>query len=279
MHREYRSPIIISVAPTAHAETRLPANSKNPTHPEEIAEEIINCFHAGACAAHLHVRDFQGNLTDDIAAYSLTIDLIRKHSDIIIQGSTGGLSTLTAEQRCTALCDNRTQSASLNMGSSNFADDVYINTMPDIRYWAQKMAETCTSPDLAIFTIGMISSAEKLAEEKIVSKPLHFSLCLGFPGALQAYAGHISYVTNLLPHGSTWGLIHANMQDFSLLSAALAFGAVSIRVGFEDSPWHAPGKAADNNLELVKRVSEMIHVLGFETAGTADAKKILGILK
>ncbi|MDO8944862.1 MAG: hypothetical protein Q7U75_16900, partial [Desulfobacterales bacterium] len=35
----------------------------------------------------------------------------------LVKGSTGGLTTLTLEQRCVALNDKRTEVASLNMGS------------------------------------------------------------------------------------------------------------------------------------------------------------------
>jgi 3-keto-5-aminohexanoate cleavage enzyme len=51
--------------------------------------------------------------------------LIRDASDIIIQGSTGGLSELSLEERCVALNDPRVEVASLNMGSVNFSEEVY----------------------------------------------------------------------------------------------------------------------------------------------------------
>ncbi|MBL7186101.1 MAG: 3-keto-5-aminohexanoate cleavage protein [Phycisphaerae bacterium] len=56
-------------------------------------------------------------------------------SDIIIQGSTGGLSSLSLEERCVFLKDPRVEVASLNMGSCNFGDEVYDTKRgsPDIR--------------------------------------------------------------------------------------------------------------------------------------------------
>ena len=60
--------------------------------------------------------------------------MVRESCDIVIQGSTGGVSHLTLEERCVALNDPRVEVASLNMGSINFEETVYINSLPDIRY-------------------------------------------------------------------------------------------------------------------------------------------------
>ena len=109
--------IIIAVAPVGRS-TQPPA--VNPLTPKQVADEVIRCARAGAGMVHLHVRDAKGAQTEEIGVYSETLDRIRNSSDIVIQGSTGGLSTLSLEQRCVALNDPRTEVASLNMGSMNF---------------------------------------------------------------------------------------------------------------------------------------------------------------
>ena len=117
----------------------IPPECKNPLSPEEIAEDTVNCFREGACEVHLHTRDLEGNQTFDLDVFSDTIRLIRKETDMIIQGSTGGLSSLTLAERCVCLQVPEVEVASLNMGSVNFGETVYINTLPDIRYWAAEM--------------------------------------------------------------------------------------------------------------------------------------------
>ncbi len=123
--------IIVAVAPVGKD---LETPSMNPLTPEEVAREVIDCTRAGASFVHLHVRDDNGNQTEELTHFSRTLDLIRKESDIIIQGSTGGLSELSLQERCVALNDRRVEVASLNMGSVNFGEDVYINRLPDIRF-------------------------------------------------------------------------------------------------------------------------------------------------
>jgi uncharacterized protein (DUF849 family) len=124
MQNEGSRKIIVAVAPVG-AEIKPP--SENPLTPEDVAGEVIACAEAGAGMVHLHVRDREGNQTENISDFSKTLDIIRQSSDIIIQGSTGGLSTFTLEQRCVAVNDPRVEVASLNMGSVNFGEDVYIN--------------------------------------------------------------------------------------------------------------------------------------------------------
>ncbi|MFC1799109.1 3-keto-5-aminohexanoate cleavage protein [Thermodesulfobacteriota bacterium] len=137
--------IIVIVAPVGGNIVPL---SVNPLTPEDIATDVSACAKAGASIVHLHVRDIEGNLTEDLTVFSKTVDLIRESSDLIVNGSTGGLSTLTLAERYVALNDSRVEVASLNMGSINFGKDVYINTMPDIRYWARRMAEAGAMPEL-----------------------------------------------------------------------------------------------------------------------------------
>lgn len=112
--------IIVTVAPVCHVGKEIPDDVKNPLTPEEIAEDTINCYKAGACEVHLHTRDLQGNPTFELDVFRQTIGLIRKETDMIVQGSTGGLSTLTLAERCVSLDVPEVEVASLNMGSVNF---------------------------------------------------------------------------------------------------------------------------------------------------------------
>jgi 3-keto-5-aminohexanoate cleavage enzyme len=108
--------IIVTVAPVCHVGKEIPAECKNPLTPEEIAEDTINCYKAGACEVHLHTRDLQGNPTFELDVFRQTIGLIRQETDMIVQGSTGGLSTLTLAERCVSLDVPEVEVASLNMG-------------------------------------------------------------------------------------------------------------------------------------------------------------------
>jgi 3-keto-5-aminohexanoate cleavage enzyme len=269
--------IIIAVAPTGQ---KIRAPSVNPLNPNDIAQQVIACEKAGASMVHLHVRDQQGKQTEDITDFCATLDLIRKDSDIVIQGSTGGLTDLTLEQRCVALDDPRVEVASLNLGSINFGEDVYINRMPDIRYWARRMEETRVVPELEIFAAGMLPAYRRLVDEGVLKPPYSIGFVLGVRWALPANPETLFFMKTLLPEKNVpWGVIHAGMQDLALLANAIGMGASVVRVGFEDSPYFAPGKAALTNAELVEKIVSLIHQMGFEVATCKEAREILEIRK
>lgn len=264
--------IIVAVAPVGKD---IQPPSMNPLTPEEVAREVIDCARAGASFVHLHVRDDQGNQTEDLTQFSRTLDLIRETSDIIIQGSTGGLSSLSLEERCVALNDPRVEVASLNMGSVNFSEDVYVNRLPDIRYWARRMEEAGIIPELEIFEAGMLTAVAQLVAEKVLKPPFTYGFPLGFHYALPADPNSLFFLKSSLPVPAPWGVVHESMQDFALLATALGMGAAAVRVGFEDSVFYAPGKAVVTNAELVEKIVSLIHQIGYEVATASEARDLL----
>jgi 3-keto-5-aminohexanoate cleavage enzyme len=275
MRNKMKRKIIIAVAPVKNPGNIVPEQCVNPITPEQIAEQTIACAEAGAGMVHLHVRDNNGEQTGELKHFAETLDLIRAESDIVIQGSTGGLSSLTLEERCVTLNDARVQMASLNMGSTNFDDDVYINTLPDIRYWAKRMLEAKVVPECEIFGLSMIDTVHRIVDEKLIKLPVHYNFALGFKSSLAGTLENLFYLKSSLPPGATWGLVHDGMSDFSLLAAAISFGASVVRVGFEDSFYYQPGKAAESNDVLVKKISKLVESMGFEVATIEEARKLL----
>lgn len=269
-----RHPIIVAVAPVG---THVGPPSRNPLSPEEIARDVIACARAGASMVHLHVRDGQGKPTEDLVEFSRTLSLIREASDIVLQGSTGGVTTLSREARCVSLNDERVEVASLNMGSANVGEGVYVNTLPDIRFWAQRMRERRIVAEIEVFEGGMLSNIPRLLEEGVLTPPFHVNFCLGFEGPLPANPANLFFLKQMVSEDIVWGLIHDGMQDFTLLATAIGLGATSVRVGFEDSIYSAPGEAAPTNAELVTRIVDLIHLLGCRVATSEEARNILGI--
>lgn len=268
--------IIVAVAPVGR---KVEPPAFNPLTPEDIAKQVVGCGNAGASMVHLHVRDKAGQQTEKLHVFSRTLDLIRESSDIVIQGSTGGLSTLTLEERCVALNDPRVEVASLNMGSVNFGEDVYINRVPDIRYWAMRMEETNVVSELEVFEVGMMPVVRHLVQEGVLKPPWRFNFCLGFHWALPADPKSLFFMTSLLKENEEWGMIHDGMTDLSLLATAVGMGARSIRVGFEDSVFYAPGKVARTNPELVEKAVSLVRQMGFDVASPKEAREMLAIPK
>ena len=271
--------IIVTVAPVCHVGKPISEGCKNPLTPEEITEDVLNCYRAGACQVHLHTRDLKGNPTFELDVFSQTIHTIREHSDMIIQGSTGGLSDLSLADRCVSLNVPEVEIASLNMGSVNFGETVYINTMPDLRYWAKRQQEANVVPEMELFDLSHVECCTRLADEGVIRRPLHYNFCVGPGGSsnLSATGRNLALLCALTEPGTSWGINHDSMKDFSILACAIGMGANAVRVGFEDSFYYAEGKLARTNAELVERLVALIRAMGCEPATPAEAREMLEI--
>lgn len=271
--------IIVTVAPVCHVGKPVPAECKNPLTPEEITEDVLRCYEAGACQVHLHTRDLQGNPTFELDVFRQTIQMIRAKSDMIIQGSTGGLSSLSLAERCVSLNVPEVEIASLNMGSVNFGETVYINTMPDLRYWAKRQEEANVVPEMELFDLSHVECCSRLADEGVIRRPLHYNFCVGPGGSsnLSATGRNLALMCALTEPGTSWGINHDSMKDFQMLACAIGMGANAVRVGFEDSFYYAEGKRAHTNAELVERLVALIRAMGCEPATPAEAREMLEI--
>ena len=273
--------IVVTVAPVCHVGKPVPEGSKNPLTPEEIAADVAACAKAGASMVHLHVRDLTGEQTFDMTQFSRTLDLIREQSDIVIQGSTGGLSTLSLEDRSVCLSEPRVEVASLNMGSVNFGESVYINTLPEIRYWAGRMREEKVVPEMEIFDLSMVETCSTLADEGVLDRPMSYNFCLGTGTAsnLSDTPRNLQFMTALMEPDGHWGLNNDSMKDLHFLGLAIAMGASVVRVGFEDSFYYEEGKTAPTNAFLVEKLVELVRALGCEPATPEEARELSGIKK
>lgn len=275
--------VIIAVAPVAHAGTFLPEGTMNPVTADQVADEARRCADAGASIIHLHVRDESGRIVEEMDSFTRTLDRITGETRLVINASTGGASNLSREARCVALTDPRVEVASLNMGSTNLHDGVYINTAEDIRYWANRMREVAVVPELEVFAPGMVYTSFELADEGTLPEDLHFNFCLGFPGATPADPQELAHLVSLVSgrHGAgrrlSWGFLHEGMTDYRLVAAALGMGASVVRVGFEDGGYLRADQPARTNAELVDQLVGLVRATGLEPATPAEARRALGL--
>lgn len=243
--------------------------------PEGIADEVVRAYNAGASVAHLHVWDESGQPTTDLTAFNRTIRLIRERCDIVIEGSTGGVSTLSAAERSLAL-HAHVELASLNPGSVNYDQGVYVNAPDDIAYWAQEMQRRRIKPDFAIFEAGMIANSVRVIDEVGFEAPHLFAFVLGQIGALPATARNLLFLSESLPAGALWSAIGHSGHDLRVSVLAMTMGGHA-RAGFEDNPYYRPGERAAHNAQLIERLVRIAREIGREIATPVEVRALLGL--
>lgn len=260
--------IIISVAPV---------KAGTPIDADRLAADVEKCVQAGASVCHLHCRKPDGSLTPDITFFSECFDKILAKTDVIVQTSTGGVSDLSIEQRCNPLDYAPTEMASLNGGTTNLWEDVYINSMDDIRYCASAVYKRNILPETEVFDIGMLHNMAVVAGEQPFHDPVLYNLVFGHLGGLQATTPSLSAFASFVPAGQLFGVTHFGRDNWTFLAAAIASGASLVRIGFEDSNYLDEGLTAMYNYQLVERLAGLIHAMGLEVATPEETRAMLNL--
>jgi len=243
--------------------------------PKGIAAEVVRAYEAGANVVHLHVWDENGQPTTDLGAFRRTLRLIQEQCDIVIEGSTGGVNELSPQERSVSL-QAEIELASLNPGSVNYDQGVYVNAPADIRYWAQEMQRRGIKPDIALFEAGMVGNALALVDAGWIEPPLLFSFVLGQVGALPATAKNLLFLSETIPPGSMWSVAGHGGHDLRMSVLAMAMGGHA-RAGFEDNAYLRPGERASSNGQLIERLVRIGRELGREPATADEARRLLGM--
>ena len=265
-------PVMITAAMVGTEVTKA-QQSYLPTTPQEIIQAAIECSEAGAAIIHIHVRDAEGNTTQDADLFREVVEGIRAHSDVITQVSTGGAVGMSADERLQSI-ECRPDMATLTTGTVNFGKGVFINNQELVETFASRLRMYGIVPEIEIFDVGMLDEAMRLRSMGLISDPIHFDFVMGVPGAIGADPAHLLHMLHCLPAGSTWSIAGIGRHQLTLGVIALAMGG-HVRVGFEDNIYYRKGQLARSNAELVARIARIAHEIDRPVATPAQAREML----
>jgi len=270
------TPAIITAA-ICGAETTREMTPYLPITADELAEEAARCRQAGASLIHLHVRRDDGTPTQDRALFQKALDAIRRRSDVIVQTSTGGAVGMSADERAQPLeCTPPPDMATLNAGSLNFGDDVFLNPFPLVRDFAGRMRARRIAYELECYDVGHVEACLRLAEEGVIELPAHFDFVMGVRGGIQASEDNLTFLVMKLPRNCTFNVAGIGRHQLPMAELSLRMGGHA-RCGLEDNIYLSKGVLAKGSFELVAKVAEMARASGREVATPAQAREILRI--
>ena len=244
-----------------------------PISPHEIISAAIGCYEAGAALIHIHVRDAEGNSTQDAAIFREVVEGIRARCDVITQVSTGGAVWMSADERLQSI-ECRPDMATLTTGTVNFGDSVFVNNRGLVETFARRLRDSGIVPEIEIFDAGMLDEAMRLLNMGLITEPLQFDFVMGVPGGIGAEPAHLIHLVRCLPPGSTWSVAGIGRHQLTLGAIALAMGG-NVRVGFEDNIYYRKGQLAKTNAELVARIVRIANELDRPIATPSEAREML----
>ena len=292
------SPVIIQAAITGGFHGKE-ANPNLPETAEEQADATFEAYKAGASVVHVHARDPKNlaqatRCPDD---YSRVNRLIRERCpDIIINNSTGGGPTLTAEERMSGLfADPRPDMASLNPGPfmlrftqaerpEQFAhprgakkmDMTMPITYGEVDLMADTMREKGIRPEVELFHPGHYWVVNELIRNGKITPPYFIQFVLGFQTSIYPTPANVLNLINELPPQSHFLMSGVGVFQVPMTALAIILGG-HVRVGLEDNLYLRRGERAASSAQLVQRAVRMAHDMNREVATPAQARKMLGL--
>jgi len=279
--------LIITAALTG-AQQGKETNPNLPEQPEEIIQQALECWEAGAAVVHIHARDITGRPTADPEIFRQIVNGIRAQSNVVICLSTGGAAKLSLDQRIGMVPALRPEMASFNIGSTMtgrydfrkrrwLSDFTLSQSYSDLEHIARVMLEAGTKPEIEIYDSGMINNALLLHDIGVLQAPMHFSFVMGIPGQINAPTPkQLLLLSELIPQGSTWQAIGIGVHQFPMITMAIVMGG-HVRVGMEDNLYLSRGVMAQRNAQFVEKAVRIAMELGRPVATPDEARTILGL--
>lgn len=284
---------IITCAVTGAGDTTK-KSSHVPVTPKEIAESSIEAAKAGAAIVHIHVRDPKtGGISHDPTLFQEVVERIRESEiDVIINLTAGGGGDwLPSEEDPTVggpRSDIQTPAerhepiglllpeiCTLDCGSLNFGDEIYISPTSWLREQAALIQKSGVKPELECFDTGQLRFAKQLIDDGLIDGNPLFQFCLGIPWGAEADAETMIYMRDKLPANAQWSAFGIGRHQMPIAIQSMLLGG-HIRVGLEDNLYLDKG-VLGTNAQLVDKVVGTMAGLGATPMTPKEARTFLGL--
>lgn len=285
--------VIITCALTGAGDT-VGKHPAIPVTPKQIAEAAVDAAKAGAAIVHVHVRNPEtGGISHDTALFREVVERIRSaDTDVVINLTAGGggdwvpseddarvggpgTDMQTPEERHAPIGELLPEISTLDCGSVNFGDMVYISPAQWLRRQARLIQASGVKAEMECFDLGHVRFAKRLIDEGLIDATPLFQLCLGIPWGAEADTRSLVALCDQLPAGANWAAFGIGRTQMPMVAQAVLLGG-NVRVGLEDNLYLDKGVFA-SNAQLVERAATVVSLLGARVSSPAEARERLGL--
>ncbi|WP_040226588.1 3-keto-5-aminohexanoate cleavage protein [Bhargavaea cecembensis] len=266
-----------------------------PVTPKEIAESAIESAKAGATVAHVHARDPEtGGISHNLDHYREIVERIREsETDVIINITSGGggdfipdlmnpsaggegTDMQTPAERHEPVGSLLPEMCTLDCGSVNFGDMVYMSPTDWLREQAKLVQQSGVKPELECFDTGHLRFAKQLIAEGLIDGDPIFQFCLGIPWGAEADEETIQYMKNRIPENAHWSAFGIGRMQMPILEQTAKLGG-NVRVGLEDNLYLEKGVLARNE-QLVDKAVTLLQASNIEVMTPAEARSHFNLM-
>nr|WP_297462251.1 3-keto-5-aminohexanoate cleavage protein [uncultured Halomonas sp.] len=280
--------VILTCAVTGAGDT-IAKHPGVPVTPRQIADAAIDAAKAGASVAHIHVRDpDSGAISHSTEHFREVVERVREaDTDIVLNLTAGGggdwipdvadptrggpgTDIQTPAERHAPVGELLPELCTLDCGSLNFGDMVYINTADWLREHARLVQAAGVKPELECFDLGHVWFARQLQREGLIDGTPLFQLCLGIPWGAEADTETLLTMRNKLPGDARWAAFGIGRMQMPMVAQSVLLGGHA-RVGLEDNLYLEKGVLA-SNAQLVEKAVSIIESLGSRVMTPAETR-------
>lgn len=270
-----------------------------PITPDEIAEDALQCYEAGASMLHFHARDSEGRNSADPKIYAEVIRKVRAKCPILIQTTngvgvrhnpkTGELVWPTDEERLALLyLDPRPDLFGIAAGSTDFyhpgggyiEETVYANSAHFLKTTLPHVFAMGSTVEFELTDINVTNRLSRMADQGMFDRSAGnlWMLHAAGLGNKPPTGRNLVYSTDEMRRhfpNAKWGVLGAGRHHYTYSAMGIGMGCNSVRVGFEDSMFLPDGDIAARNRQHVEAMVRLIRAIGRDIASVEETRVML----
>lgn len=276
-----------------------------PITPQQIVDDAVRAYEAGAAVCHLHTRNPKTGEPDaSIDLMREVLSGIKRRCDMICCVTTGASQMMPLEERLAPIPALRPELATCNAGSMNFVladiaekipdgygwekpyltgtrNNTFSNTYYGLETYVRTVNDSGTRPEFEVYDPGMINNIAYFVKKGVIKTPVYMQFVMGIQGGIPASVKNLLFLKEtadlLLGEGAyIWSVAAAGRHQLPMAAAALAMGG-NVRVGLEDNLYLRPHVLAQSSADQVSAVREITDTMGYDVVSSAEVRELMGL--
>jgi 3-keto-5-aminohexanoate cleavage enzyme len=278
--------LVVSVAITG-AFFRHGQNPNQPLTPTAIRDSALEVLDAGASTVHIHVRDDEGYNVVSLDRFRAVIEPLKeKYPDLAVDGCLVPALDGEWDEMKRVLDAKLLDAAPVNATATYIGDSLFAKPAPILMEKTRLIAESGAVPEIAVYTDGDISNADRfLIKSGLIKTPAVWLILPALPGCspmnnprqmIEGLTRSVAAIRDIDPNAFI--MVCAAGRAAMYVASLAALMGLHIRIGMEDTYWLWPHRddRIDSNLQAYGVAQKLADVVGRPVATTAEYRKMIG---
>jgi 3-keto-5-aminohexanoate cleavage enzyme len=252
-----------------------------PITPDEIAEDALQCYEAGAAILHVHARDAEGRNSGDPKIYAEIIRKVRARCPILVQTTNGiGIRRNPKTGELVWPTDEERLATDFFHPAGGYLEETpYVNSLHFLKTTLPHVFAMGSTIEFELTDINVTNRLSRLADEGIFNRNASnlWMLHAAGLGNKPPNARNLVYSTDEMRRhfpNAKWGVMGGGHFHYTYSAIGIGMGCDSVRVGFEDSMFLPDGRIAARNRNHVEAIVRLARCIGRETASVDETRTI-----